>query len=202
MSGKSETVTTYDNSARALARYFMGIGVRSADIDLVFSLAANQYNPKVLEIGCGDGRDAIEILKYTRDYTGMDISKGMLEIAKEKVPNTTFHQADIAEYEFPQNVDVIFSFASLLHSSIDEVKLVFDRAHNALTQGGVFYVSLKYMHTYTQKIKEDEYGRRLFYFYNPEELKGLAGDKYEIAFLDFQKIENTDWFSIVFVKSD
>ncbi len=56
------------------------------------------------------------------------------------------------------------------------------------------------MPTYTQKIKEDMYGRRLFYFYNPEHLKELASDTYETVFLDFQKIDSTEWFSIALTK--
>lgn len=200
MSGKSETVATYDKSARALASYFAGIGARSADIELAFSLAENQDNPKVLEIGCGDGRDAIEILKYTNDYTGMDISEGMLEVASEKLPGVIFHKADIAEYIFPENIDVIFSFASLLHSDIEEIRAVLDRAYDALAPGGVFYISLKYMSKYTEKIKEDKYGRRLFYFYSPDEIKELAGRRYETIFQDFQTIGDTKWFSLVFIK--
>lgn len=65
--------------------------------------------------------------------------------------------------------------------------MVLDRAYKALVPGGVFYISLKYMPTYTQKIKEDMYGRRLFYFYNPEHLKELASDTYETVFWIFKK---------------
>jgi SAM-dependent methyltransferase len=201
MSTKSETTLTYDKSARMLADYFTGIGSRSADIDLAFSLAPTQSNPSVLEIGCGDGRDAIEIIKHTNKYIGMDISKGMLEIAQEKLPDTIFHRADIAEYIFPKNIDIIFSFASLLHSDIHEVEAILGRVYEALNPGGVFYISLKHMPEYCTKIKEDKYGSRIFYFYNPSIIQKLAGDQYETIFLDAQTIGDTDWFSVVLAKS-
>ncbi len=200
MTTKLQTTQTYDNSARALADYFTGIGARTVEVDLVFNLVANQNDPSVLEIGCGDGRDAIEILKHTTNYVGMDISKGMLDVAKEKLPNVEFHQTDIAEYVFPENLDIIFSFASLLHSDIKEVEDVLSRAYDALAPGGVFYISLKSMPEYTQKVKDDRFGSRLFYYYNASLIQRLAGDRYETVFLDNQTIEDTDWFSIALMK--
>ena len=49
-------------------------------------------NPKVLDVACGSG-DMIEIWKkYIHKITGLDASKGMLEIAKKRFPEIKFYQ--------------------------------------------------------------------------------------------------------------
>lgn len=193
---RAETVATYNKSASALADYFAGIGSRVKDIQLAFKLAGDPDQAKVLEIGCGDGRDAAEIIKRTDEYTGMDISNGMLAVARKKMPKTRFIQADIANFEFPHNLDIIFSFASLLHSDKDEVTQVLARAHKTLKPSGIFFISLKHMPEYMEQVKEDTFGRRLFYFYNPELITELAGKGYQSIFQDFQKLGNTNWFTV------
>jgi hypothetical protein len=42
-------------------------------------------------------------------------------------------------------------------------------------------ISLKLSDKYEEKIKEDSYGTRMFYYYNPELIKELAGDKYTVV---------------------
>lgn len=150
----------------------------------------------MVEIGCGGGRDAKEIAERAEYYHGVDISGELINLARSHVPDTDFEVADAVTYKFPKNLDIVFAFASLLHLDKREVKAVLDNAHKSLKPGGVFYVSLKYMPAYTQKVKDDEYGRRLFYFYNPELIKKLAGSGYESVHEDVYHFGNTDWFKI------
>ena len=194
MNDRQQTIAVYDNKAKELADYFNGIGRRKTDIDKALSFI-NKPNPKVIEIGCGNGRDAEEILKHTNDYVGMDVSTGMIALAKKAIPTATFEVADIATYNFPPNTDIIFSFASLLHSDKHEVSDVISRAYEALSPNGIFYISLKY-DTYQKKIKSDEYGERVFYFYTPEDIKELADKRFATVHEDTQVIGDTKWFTI------
>jgi SAM-dependent methyltransferase len=190
------TVESYDINAEPLAEYFQGIGPRTQDIDLALQLAGNVPNPKVLEIGCGDGRDAAEIVKRTDWYLGFDISKGMIDIARRQVPDAEFEVADAVEYPYPPDLDIVFAFASLLHLSRDEVGTVLDRVASKLNPGGIFYISLKFAQDYTSGIKEDQFGKRLFYFYNPEVIEELAADHYDTVHKQQEIKGNTEWFEI------
>ena len=194
------TIDTYNNSAKQLADYFVGIGPRTADIELAIELSENRLAPRIFEIGCGDGRDAEVITAKAQWYEGMDPSSGLLQYAKNRLPDASFKLGDITNYEWPHNLDVVFAFASLLHLSKDEIEHVFRDAYVALQPGGVFYVSLKYMPEYTEVMKHDEFGDRQFFFYTPEVIKGLVGPEYEVVFEDHQQIGNTRWFSIAFKK--
>jgi len=111
---KQQTINTYNNTASRMAEKFNDLGARVNDIKETFE-ATSKNNPSVLEIGCGNGRDAIEIIKYTNNYTGIDIANKFIEIAKENVPQGKFEVADIENYIIPNNLDTVFAFASFIH---------------------------------------------------------------------------------------
>lgn len=197
---RQQTIDTYNKSARELAEYFRGIGPRVEHIDAAFELAGSPQSARFVEIGCGDGRDAREIVKRGGWYLGFDISEELIKIAKTYVPEGQFEVADAATFEFPKNLDVVFAFASLLHLNRDEVKDVLARAYGALKPGGVFFISLKYRPQYMQEVKEDQYGTRLFYFYNADIIAELAGDGYEVAKTWREIHGHTEWFEIALKK--
>lgn len=190
------TIDTYNNSAAELAEYFRGIGPREKYIDIAFALADDPESPKVLEIGCGDGRDAKAIVSRTSNYTGVDISEELIKIARTHVPEGRFEVADAASYEFPEKLDIVFAFASLLHLNKSELRTVFTGLSKAVRPGGIVYISSKYHPEYTEEVKEDQYGKRLFYFYNPELMHELAGPSFEVAKAWREHHGHTDWFEM------
>src|SRR5580693_8526064 len=139
---KLRTIKTYGENAAAFAERFDGIGARINDIAETFE-ALKIEHPSTLEIGCGNGRDALEILKRTDHYIGLDISEELISLAKEKNPGATFIVADIENYSFPKNLDAIFAFASLIHTPKEKLKKIFADAFSVLNEGGVFRVSMK-----------------------------------------------------------
>jgi len=200
---KKKTLDTYNNSAKELAEYFKGIGSRKKDIDIAFRLASNQVNPDVLEIGCGDGRDAKEIVSKTEHYLGFDISMELINLAKEHVPDAHFIVADAILFDYgSERYDIVFAFASLLHLDKNEIKTVFEKVHNSLKQNGLFYISLKLSDKYEEVIKKDRFGERKFYYYNPKIIKEIAGNSYKIEKQGggFVAVGNTKWFEIVLRK--
>jgi len=60
----------------------------------------------LLDVACGTGRH-IEYLKDQFDAEGLDISREMLEIARVRNPNVTFHQADMIDFGLDKKFDVI-----------------------------------------------------------------------------------------------
>lgn len=191
---RQQTIDTYNTSAKQLAEYFRGIGPRAKYIDLAFELAGNPKNARVVEVGCGDGRDAKEISKRCSWYQGFDVSSELIKLAKVHVPTAEFVTADATAYVFPDKLDVIFAFASLLHLDKNEISALLQRAHAGLRPGGIFYISLKWSENYRTEIKNDQFGTRLFYFYNAEIIQKLAGEGWEVA-VSFQEIHgHTKWF--------
>jgi len=194
---KKQTVETYNKSVSALAKKFANFGPRVPDIEKGFSYISKE-NPNVLEIGCGYGREAKEILKHTNRYLGMDISEEMIKMAREQVLEGNFIVADIEDYIFPKDLDIIFSFASLLHSDKEHLKLILERAYESLNENGIFYISLKH-DTYHSETQKDEFGTRTYYFYTPEDIKEL-NSKYKVVYEDTHEHKGQDWFLIVLKK--
>ncbi|OHA59595.1 MAG: hypothetical protein A2589_01910 [Candidatus Vogelbacteria bacterium RIFOXYD1_FULL_46_19] len=81
---KLVTIETYNRQAVAFAAKFDEQGPRQDDIEKIFKLC-QKTNPYVLEIGCGNGRDAAQIILKTTNYLGIDVSGSLLNLAKEKV---------------------------------------------------------------------------------------------------------------------
>jgi alkylated DNA repair protein alkB family protein 8 len=89
---------------------------------------------KILDIGCGNGR-LLQIFKNKKiDYTGIDSSEKLIEIAKEKIRNSkfeirnsaTFRVADALNLPFKDDsFDKVFSIAVLHHIPSEELRLKF-----------------------------------------------------------------------------
>jgi SAM-dependent methyltransferase len=199
---KQITIDTYNNSAKELAEYFRGIGSRIEDIELAIKLSGVD-KPDVLEIGCGDGRDAKEIVTRSGSYLGFDISSELLKIARNYVPSAKFIEADATDFDYgTEKYDVVFAFASLLHLNKNEIEIVLEKVHKSLKSNGIVFISLKLSDKYEEKVKQDKFGTRIFYYYNPAIIKGIIKENYKIVREDggFKTVGNTEWFETVLQK--
>lgn len=196
MNWDQQNIKVYDQSAKALSEYFSGIGSREEDVERGIALAGNPSEPRIVEIGCGDGRDTIEISRRAGWFEAFDPSAGFIRIARKQLPDATFVVADALSYTYPENLDVVFAFASLLHVNKENLAVVFDRIARSLRSGGILYLSLKERTEYTEEIKKDQYGERMFYFYNADIIKELAKTNYVVVYQDSHVHGHTDWLTI------
>lgn len=195
---KAQTIETYNTSAEELAKRYDEIGPRLDDLEETFALV-HIKNPKVFEIGFGTGREAYQILKRTSNYTGLDVAEGMLEIAKRRNPKGKFILGDVEESEFPQHLDIIFAFASLIHTEKKQLEKVFNAMYEALKPGGVARVSLKYAPKYKEKTQHSPYGTRTYYLYAKEDI-----EKFPAQFLmlksTIHNAEGQEWLELLLQK--
>lgn len=198
MNKKQQTIETYNKSSEFFASKFNSMSARVDDIKLSFSYV-EKTNPKVLELGCGSGRDAKYILRFTDDYLGIDISEGMIREARKNTPEANFAVYDLETFKFPKNLDVVFAFASLLHSDINEVKRVLEKAGESLNENGVFFISLK-QGDYREELVQDEAGTRTFYFYTPEEILKISPSCFKEVWRSYQDHGEGKWFSLLLQK--
>lgn len=79
-------------------------------------------NRKILEIGCATGTLSRYISDLDHDLSGVDLSEGMIEVAKKNNPNIPFHIADVNKLPFEtESFDSVIS-ASLLNIVSDREK--------------------------------------------------------------------------------
>ena len=81
-------------------------------------------NPKMLDVGCGTGTLAIQSARAGANVTGIDISEGMLHVARKSIDefslqnNVTLHQSGVVEIDalFESNhFDLITSISELVN---------------------------------------------------------------------------------------
>ena len=198
MDKKTQTINTYNENANALAFKFDKLGARTGDIKETFSLVGNK-NPKVLEIGCGNGRDAEEIIRYANNYVGIDISEKLIQLAHQKIPRVKFEVADIETYNIPKNLDVVFAFASLIHVPKESLEAIFEKLFESLNSGGIIRISLKQSDTYKEVTNEDEFGVRTYYHYSLEDIDSVAKGFIYLK-KDLHNFKDQSWLEIILKK--
>jgi len=201
MDWHEKIIKSYDDYASEFNQSFSNYGPRIEDISLVFDLSKTGQKSRVIEIGCGVGRDAEEIVKRCTFYEGFDPSIGLLDIARKNLPNVNFVQSDAINYNYPDNINIIFAFASLLHVNKADLVTVLKKISDSLCNGGVVFMSLKEKSEYAEEVKTDEMGvERMFYYYSPEIIKSLCNGLLEEVYESHYKLGNTNWFNIVLKK--
>lgn len=70
---------------------------------------------RVLEVGCGCGQIANEMVKRFPDYTAIDLSPKSIDVAKQSASAVKFEGADFVEYQPEGKFDTIAFFDSLEH---------------------------------------------------------------------------------------
>ena len=91
----------------------------------------------VLDIGCGAGVPVARALSERFNVTGVDISDGMIELARANVQAGRFIRADIMSVAFdPSTFDAITAFYSIFHIPRGEHPVLFQQIHEWLRPGG------------------------------------------------------------------
>lgn len=191
------THDTYNQSAGSLSRHYDEIGARDGDVTLAFSLAGSPNNAAVLELGCGNGRDARAILRHTPFYSGIDNSEKMIEIARKKVPKADFKVADAVAYEYGGPYTIIFAFALFRHLDITEITKVLKKAAGSLRHNGILYISSLYSKNSHQAPRSDAYGTREMYYYNPELIMKHAPSSLKKAQVLYDTVNGEEWFELI-----
>ncbi|MBP9771953.1 MAG: class I SAM-dependent methyltransferase [Candidatus Pacebacteria bacterium] len=129
---------------------------------------------KILDLGCGSGRDAKIFLENSVEYTGVDASQGMLDHARQFTGKADcFLLADFSNLSFPaESFDGIWASAVLLHAEKKELAKILKNLHEILKIGGIGFITLKPKKNIDEgMIAQEKWGgiERYFSFYDIEE---------------------------------
>jgi SAM-dependent methyltransferase len=98
---------------------------------------------RIVDLGCGTGILARELVDAGYDVLGIDISEAMVEIARKRTPEAEFRVGSLFEVEIPR-CEAVTAISEVLNYLFDpeneDLGLggVFRRVHDALAPGGVF----------------------------------------------------------------
>ena len=139
---------------------------------------------KILDLGCGSGRDSMNFMKLGYEVTAVDGAKELAKkasvlLGKEVIVST------FEELELKEKFHGIWACASLLHIKREDLKIVLNNLYNNLDDNGVFYMSFKY--------GEKEYvddKNRYFNCFTDESIIGFINENTKFNILDLYITED------------
>lgn len=191
---KSSNETTKE-SYQATAREFADNVAELAPLASIEKFA--KFLPpsaKIIDIGCGSGRDAKIFSERGFDVTGIDFCPSLIEIARSHAPLAQFHLMDIEKMDFPVNAfNGAWAACSLLHITKDALPAVLEKIHAMLKKDAYFYLTFKKgnLETVEQDVRYKGNVRKFWAYYQEHELKELL-QLAEFKILDFATVEKTN----------
>ena len=176
------TRQTYDRAARDYATMVdelvsdSWIGeFEKGCLDKFLSMAGHP-DSRVLEIGCGNGKDTLHMWQKGALITGIDISAGMLAEARKQLPEGAFCQMDMRYPGFSSGAfNRVWANGCIYHVPKSDFIQVLKEIRRVLAPAGVFSFNFKVgggesLETEPRSFKG---GPRFFAYYTIKEMKDL-----------------------------
>lgn len=136
---KNKTIDYYNQNADAFIQGTVSVNFKEIQ-DKFLKLLTGK---RILDFGCGSGRDTRYFLEAGFDVTAIDGSEELCKSASEytgiQVKHMVFQELDEEEC-----YDGIWACSSILHLPKDELKIVMNKMGRALKLDGIIYTSFKY----------------------------------------------------------
>lgn len=176
----NETLNYYDQNADAFIT-----GTRDADMSEQYRFFLKHLSPggKLLDLGCGSGRDSAYFASVGFAVTAVD---GSEELCK-RVRASYAVEALCIRFEdlsFDSEFDAVWASASLLHVKKAEMPKVMGKVAAALNPGGILYASFKYGNS------ERIISGRFFSDYTQRDLGTLLTPENRLTLLAYQITED------------
>ena len=193
----NETLTYYNQNADAFIA-----GTQSADMSEQYCFFLKHITPggKLLDLGCGSGRDSAYFSALGFDVTAIDGSEELCKRVKENhgIEALCLRFEDIA---FQAEFDAIWACASLLHVKKTDMSNVMEKVSAALKPGGILYASFKYGSD--ECISND----RFFNNYTEHDINTLLTPENKLTLLEYWITEDVrperageQWLNLISIK--
>ncbi len=145
-------------------------------------LARLQPGNRILDAGCGSGRDALAFKQSGFEVAAFDASPQLVKLARTQTGIAVQCSSFLDFQEKPDSFNGIWACASLLHLPPAQLQQTFLHLATFLAPGGVFYCSFKY--------GDDEIERGGRYFTNLNEKR--LQDVIRVTGLEIDTIWHTE----------
>lgn len=195
----NETINYYNNNSQEYFNNTFNLINTSLLSKFCNNININFINNqiKILDLGCGSGRDSLFFEKLGFDVYSLDASKELALLAnkilkKEVIVSPMQKINDL----FPENYfDGVWAMASLLHLNKKDFKATIEKISYILKNEGVFFLSLKKGTGYSYDDKQ-----RYFSYYEEQEIKDILNNyfnDFEVNYNnDSMGRQDTTWLSI------
>lgn len=150
---------------------------------------------RVLDIGCGAGRDGEYLKGEGIDVLGIDIAEKLLEEAGKKI---LVKKQNFLTMRFKDEFDGVWCMASLSDVPKEDCAKALKKFYSALKKGGVVYVAVKEGEG-EKVIEKERYGGlpRFYAFYKKDELASLlAASGFEVVKSEVSNDNGVFWVEV------
>ena len=98
---------------------------------------------RVLDVGCGNGVPATQVIAERHEATGIDLSVAQIDRARRNVPDAALIHGDLMEVEFEQPFDAIAAFYVIEHLPRELHAAVLRRFHRWLRPSGYLLFTIE-----------------------------------------------------------
>ncbi len=122
----------------------------SGECDFIEEEVSGDKSKRILDVGCGTGRHAIELAKRGYNVTGIDLSESMLKRATEKAEaagvTVTFRKGDARALRFEEEFDLLIMFCGgafpLMETDEMNYQILFNAAKSLKAGGKLIFTTL------------------------------------------------------------
>lgn len=100
------------------------------------------HGSRILDLGCGSGRDSKAFASMGFSVTPVDGSEGMCRVA-EKNTGLKVRRLLFEDLDYERCFEGVWACSSLLHVPSNELPKILDRISHALVPGGILYMTFK-----------------------------------------------------------
>ena len=136
---KNKTLDYYNKNADNFVANTISVDFKSTQNRFLNKIQGK----RILDFGCGSGRDTKYFLKKGYEVEAIDGSEELCKAAS-KYTGIQVRQMLFQELGEQNRYDGIWACSSILHLSKDELRIVFPKMLDALCSNGIIYTSFKY----------------------------------------------------------
>lgn len=155
------TLTYYNNNGKSVAERY-----ESADVADLQDFLLKSFSPpaKLLELGCGSGRDAAFMTGHGFQVTAVDGSSTMIDSALKFHPELSDQLHTVVLPDGLEGIqgeyEGIFTIATLMHLSRKDINITLEKIKHLLVSRGRLFFSVPVKRDDTDNTEFDGKGRR------------------------------------------
>ncbi|RSM34561.1 class I SAM-dependent methyltransferase [Amycolatopsis balhimycina DSM 5908] len=137
MTWLADTATSYDTVADSYADFVSDALEKEPYLKAALTLFAAQVDGPALDAGCGPGHFTAYLASLGVDASGIDLSPGMIDLARRSHPDLRFEVGSMTDLALPgASVAGVLASWSLIHIPDESVPVTLGHFHRVLRPGG------------------------------------------------------------------
>ncbi|MEU5262603.1 class I SAM-dependent methyltransferase [Amycolatopsis sp. NPDC021455] len=141
MTWLADTATSYDTVADSYADFVSGALEKEPYLKAALTLFATQVDGPVVDVGCGPGHFTAYLASLGVDASGVDLSPGMIDLARRSHPGLRFEVGSMTDLALPDaSVAGVLASWSLIHIPDDSVPVTLKHFRRILRPGGLLMI--------------------------------------------------------------